>query len=353
MQQTLPHTKKFLTAKVSLESHLLLGLLLTVALMAAPPRAAGQTLNLEKMDGQISGTVLLDRDNQPATQVAVSLQSHALGIFRSVLTDFAGHFEVRSLPPGSYEIKVEEKGFETTSTSALLDASPLRLILRLKPAAVASPARSSRDYSVSLRDLRISDKAKQEYNKGLLSIEKKDWLESLSHFAKAIKAFPEYYEAYYHTGLVETNLGQLDDAFGAFQKAVDLSNGRYARADFGIGYVLYLKGKASEAEEVIRRGLAVDDHWPDGHVVLGMALLRLNRTDEAEKCAREALVHDPNFAKAYLVLADVFGRKHNFQEQLQYLDSYLRMEPSGQLSEHARDVRQAVARIVANMQARE
>jgi len=350
MQHIWSDVKKF-QMRVVLLRILLVSLVQFLVATAMPPQAAGQTSNLDKLGGEISGTVFSERDNQPATQVPVSLRSHALGIFRSVLTDFAGHFEVRSLPPGAYEIQVEEQGFETTSTNAQVDASPVKLILRLKPATAPTPRQ--KPYTVSVRDLKISDGAKNEYNKGLEGIGKRDWQASLGHFTKAIKDFPGYFEAYYHLGLVKTNLGQLDEAFEAFQKAVDLSDGRYARADFGIGYVLFLKGDASGAEAVIRRGLEVDDHWPEGHVVLGMALLRLDRPDEAEKCGREALLRDPNFAHAYLVLADAFARRHNYQEQLKNLESYLRLEPNGPLTERTRQVRDVVAKIVANLQPRE
>ena len=224
----------------------------------------------------------------------------------------------------------------------------MNLVLRLKPSAVSATGQKS--YTVSVRDMKISGKARDEYNKGLESLEKRDWQASLGHFTKAVKAFPEYYEAYYHMGLVEANLGQLDDAFGAFQKSLDVSRGRYARADFGVGYVLYLRGQLNEAEGVLRRGLEVDDHGPEGHVMLGMALLRLNRADEAEKCAQEALLRNPNFAQAYLVLADALARRLRFQEQLQSLETYLRLEPNGPLSPHTRDVRDAVAKIVASSQ---
>jgi len=40
----------------------------------------------------------------------------------------------------------------------------------------------------------------------------------------------------------------------AFQKAIDASGGRYALAEFGIGYLVYLEGKPEEAATIIRRG---------------------------------------------------------------------------------------------------
>ena len=324
---------------------LLSELILILALMAWAPIVAAQVSNLERPAGEISGTVLSEVDNQPATQVAVSLRSHAGGVFRSVLTDFAGHFEVRSLPEGKYDINIEEAGYEPAQTSAQLEGSPVKLVLKLKPSTTSQSGQGR--FSVSVRELKMPDKARDEYQKGLQSLGKKDWPKSLNHFTKATKTFPEYYEAYYHLGLTQTNLGHLDEAMQAFQKAVDLSGGRYAWANFGVGYVLYLQGKARAAETVLRRGLEVDNNSPDGHVILGMALLRLDNPDEAEKCAREALLRNPNFAQAYLLLADAAGQRRNYREQLQGLETYLKLEPNGAASERARQVRDVVQKLVA------
>ena len=86
-------------------------LLLYMTVIVWAPMARAQASDSAPMDGKISGIVLLKAGNRPATQVAVKLKSHAAGIFRSVLTDFEGHFEVRSLPPSTYEIVVDEPGY--------------------------------------------------------------------------------------------------------------------------------------------------------------------------------------------------------------------------------------------------
>ena len=52
------------------------------------------------------------------------------------------------------------------------------------------------------------------------------------------------------------------------------------------------EGKTEEAVTTLRRGLEVDANSPEGYTILGMVLLRLDRPDEAEKCAREALLRN-------------------------------------------------------------
>jgi tetratricopeptide (TPR) repeat protein len=319
--------------------------ILNVSAIVWAPMAMAQAGGAELMGGQISGTVLLKANNRPASQVAVKLKSHAAGIFRSILTDLEGHFEVKSLPPSTYEIVVDEPGYEPTQTSATLDGSGAKLVVYLKPASKA-PIPQDR-YSVSARELKIPGKAQHEFERGMGSLAKKDLAGGVSHFAKAAEAFPDYYEAYYHMGVADVGLKRLDEARQAFQKAIDLSGGKYAWAEFGIGYLFYLEGKPEEAVAIVRRGLEMEENSTDGYLILGMALLRLDRPDEAERSAREALLRNPNFARAYLVLADVCARRHEYQTQLENLETYLRLEPNGAEGARVRQVREIVLGMLA------
>ena len=321
-----------------------------IAIIWAPVTKA-QVPNSESNEGTISGTVLLRTSNRPATQVAVKLESHLAGIFRSVLTDLEGHFEVRSLPPSTYEIVVDEPGYEPAQTSARLDGASSKLVLYLDSPATAHTARSS--YTISVRELKIPGKARNEYAKGLGSLAKQDLAGSAEHFLKAAQAFPDYYEAFYHIGVVKTRQGLLGEALPAFQKAIDLSGGRYAWAEFGIGYVQYVEGKSEEAVATIRRGLEVNENSPEGYLFLAMALLRLNRLDEAEKSAREALLRNPSLAQAYLVLSDAYGRRKEYLEQLQGLEAYLKLEPNGAESQSARRAEEMVKGIIAKGESHE
>jgi tetratricopeptide (TPR) repeat protein len=323
--------------------------LLSMTAIVWAPSAMPQASSSEQTDGIISGTVLLKASNRPASQVAVRLKSHAAGIFRSVLTDLEGHFEVRSLPRSTYEIVVEEPGYEPAETSARLDGSSSNLVLYLNSTAgESSGAQSGRNkYTVSARELKIPGKARGEFENGLKSLAKKDFAGGLSHFTKAARRFPEYYEAYYHVGVVQTNLGRFGEAMEAFQKAVDLSGGTYAWAEFGLGYLLYREGKPEEAVTMIRRGLDVDGSQPFAYFILGVAQLRLNRLDEAESSAREALLRNPGYGDAFLLLSDVCGRKHEYLAQLQGLDTYLKLEPHGTESERVRRARELVSGLIA------
>jgi tetratricopeptide (TPR) repeat protein len=323
-------------------------LFLNLVLTSCIPYANAQSSQTTEPTGKISGTVLSQGDNRTLSQVALTIKSHEAGIFRSILTDYDGHFEVEGLPPSSYEIKVEESGFDPVQTKERLDGPSLKLLLYLRPVKWA-PAQQGK-YTVSVRELKIPVKAREEYQMGMECLGKSDSRGSVNHFTKAIHAFPGFYEALSQLGMAQIHLGGMEEARKAFQAAIDLSKGRFAPAQFGFGYLLFREGKPSEAEAILRRGLEVDANAPEGHVILGMALLALDRLDEAEKSAEEALVRKPGYAEAYLVRADVNAKRKNFREQIQNLEAYLKLEPKGPASERAHQAREVALRSMGETQ---
>jgi tetratricopeptide (TPR) repeat protein len=92
--------------------------------------------------------------------------------------------------------------------------------------------------------------------------------------------------------------------------------------------------------------LEIEDEAPEGYIVLSEALVKLNRRDEAEKSAKEALLRNPRFAGTYLALADVAASNCDYREQIQDLDTYLKLQPSGPGTEQARRRREAALRML-------
>jgi len=203
--------------------------------------------------------------------------------------------------------------------------------------------------TISLQELSIPPKAKKDCERGLALLARQDPQGSLRYFAQAIEAAPGFYEAYYHQGVAEQQLNRDRDAAQSFQQAIDLSDGHYPRAEFGYALSLTRLGDAAEAERVVRHGLETDANIADGHVVLGLVLLELHRTDEAEKSALEALrLNDPTAIKARLVLADIAAARGDFAAQANDLDAYLRRCPK----DRNRSVLEAARGLARRMAAR-
>jgi tetratricopeptide (TPR) repeat protein len=254
---------------------------LLLGLLVCTPIVRAQITGFDRQPVEIFGTVLLAGANRPIGDIIVNIRSLTGGPFASFLTDWSGRFQVRGLDPGVYEIVVEAPSYEPVRETLRLDgpSRPLELHLReSKP----SPVRRT-DYAVSVRELRIPGKARNAFEKGLERLAKNDAVGSRTQFVRATTAFPGYYEAYYHVGVADLRLGREEDAAQAFQKAIDLSGGRYAWAQFALGLLLCRRGEYAEAETVIREGLEVDGRSAIGHLFLSVALFRLNRLEEARE----------------------------------------------------------------------
>ena len=80
-----------------------------------------------------------------------------------------------------------------------------------------------------------------------------------------------------------------------------------------------------------------------------MTLFQMNRQEEAEKSAQEALLHWPDFAPAYVVLANVYGRRRELREQVRAYEAYLRLSPNGPYAERMGQARQVTLGIIASL----
>lgn len=181
----------------------------------------------------------------------------------------------------------------------------------------------SRDVT-SVHDLQIPEKALQACQKGTQRFAAKDSAGSIAEFQKAIKAFPLYYEAYAKLGAAQLDLDHWDEAETAFRKSIELSGGRYAPADFGVGLILAtVKKQFSAAEETVRNGLAMEPNDVTGRFVLAWVLYSTARFQEAERSAREALESAPGFAGAQLLLAQIHLDEHNLSAAIDDMNAYL------------------------------
>jgi DNA-binding SARP family transcriptional activator len=73
-------------------------------------------------------------------------------------------------------------------------------------------------------------------------------------------------------------------------------------------------------------------------------LYTTSRLAEAERCARQTLVSKPDFAEAYLQLAEIHLRQSNASAVVEDLDAYLKLDPDSPRSVRARSVREDAQR---------
>ncbi len=199
---------------------------------------------------------------------------------------------------------------------------------------------------VSVRELSIPAKAVRAYEQGIERLAKKDAAGSLPYFLRAISEYAGYYEAYDKIGAADLILWRVPDAEQAFRKSIDVSGGQYAHPLLALGAILDDRKEFSEAASVIQKGLDLDPESWRGRYYLGLALLGLNRLDEAEKSARETLLRKSDFPKAYLLLADIHRREKDCPSLVNDLTEYLKLVSDGPDSGWAKALRDSAQRVI-------
>jgi len=205
--------------------------------------------------------------------------------------------------------------------------------------------------TVSVHQLGIPDKALKAYNKGARRFEAQDWPGSLAEFQRAIAAYQDFYEAYYELGLTELELKLYADAEAAFRKSIELSEGRFAPALFGLGLTLGNGKRFDDALAFSRAGLMLEPASARGHFTLAWVLYMAGRVAESEESAKQAVQYAPNFAVAHLLLAQIHQRQNNMAAVVGELDAYLRLEPHGPRSAGVKTARDQAAQVLAARQA--
>jgi tetratricopeptide (TPR) repeat protein len=344
------HTqRKFNNRKFRTVGRLVLGFAL-LTLVGGAPQAEAQF----SVDGvgrsTIEGSVLIDGLAQPAARIRVDVKALTGGSIVTTFTDSSGRFQAPAQGKGSVIVAVQEDGYEPVEQQVNVgyEGSASGVLIRLRKLKASLVDRGS--YTVSVHDLKVPGKARHEFDKGIARLQKNDAEGSLNHFKEATNAFPNYYEAYYQIGVANLELRRGNDAEQALQRSIDLSGGGFAEPQFALGALLCERQSFQDAERVLRRAIDVDGNSWKGHLFLGQALFGQNRLEEAEKSAHEVLLRRSDVASAYILLANVHIRRHEYVLGIKDLDTYLTMRPDGASSEQAREVRAAAQKIVSRQE---
>ena len=309
--------------------------------------AQAQITGFNAAPGTISGSVMFAADNRAASGIKVEVRSFTGEPVATVVTSWEGDFQIGVAGSGTYIVTVQEPGFEPVQQVVDVHLGFRSLLWLYLRRASVSPA-DHPGYKVSVRELTIPDKARKEYEKGLKCLAKNDPAGSLAHFNRAAAAFSKYFEAHYQIGVADLKLGREEEAEQAFQKSVDLSEGRYPEPQLALGLLLCQRRQYAEAEAIMRReSELVPDSWASPFV-LAWALLGLNRLDEADRNVHTAIERKPDFAPAHLLRANIRVRRRDYATVLRELDTFLKLQPDGALTSQVRQFREQVERAWSN-----
>jgi Tfp pilus assembly protein PilF len=355
-QKSRPHTstrkKRRMVRSAGVRAFGTLVLVSAVALLSSEPltaqgrRISGTDQSMDWMT--LQGTVVEQANNSPVSGVRVTITSTTGGVgAQTSYTDSEGRFRAQVVP-ATYNIRVEATGFESSeeTVSAQGAEAPVVVAIRREPASAESA-----EAFVSAKDLKVPEKALKALRRGVESLDKKQPEKAEGQFREALAMYPDYPEAHYRLGLALMSLGDIAHAEASLQRAIELTDGHNAPAQFAMGALLCQQRRFAEALRSLERGEAVDPASFQGPLFQGQALLGLGRLEEAEKQEIEALQRRAEVPLAYLILSNIHIAMHRYPQLVNDLDRFLRLQPTGPTSDAARHTRELALQQIAESSA--
>ncbi len=304
--------------------------------LAGSPRA--QVSHMSSGEQRITGHVrdAVTRESLTAVKVEVSSIGGVASIYVQTGTD--GEFHIGGMVDGNFDLIVNEKGylpFREHITLANGNLVVVNIDLERAPG-----ERESAPGALSAHELTVPQKARDAYTKGMTLKAKPDNAGALEQFQKAIKLYPDYYEAYAEAGATEINLSKTADADRDLQKSVELSQGKYPVPLFYQASELNNQNKFSEAQTVAAKGLEMDEKSWRGQFEMARALLGLKRPADALPYALKARDLNTGNSQVYIVVMNAEIQTHNYPEAVAAIDSYLKLTATGPQADQVRRVRE-------------
>jgi tetratricopeptide (TPR) repeat protein len=294
----------------------------------------------------IAGTVRDDIDQHPMGSIRVELKQATGTPLDSTFTREGGDFEFSGIPNGDYAIEIAARDYEPFRETITINHSERRglAVFLRRPRTVVETNNSG---TISAHELSIPHKPYDEFQKGLrLIYSKSDYKGAIEQFDRAIKDFPNFYEAYAQEGNAYNFLGEMAPAEEAMRKSIELSSNQYPEAFFLLAGLLNNTKRYAEAEPIARQGVALDAASWHGHFELARALSALKRIEEAEKSATQARDLKPDNSAVYLLLANIHIQLRNHVALKNDLDQYLKVAPSGLQADQARKTRDQLQTLI-------
>jgi tetratricopeptide (TPR) repeat protein len=296
----------------------------------------------------ISGFVRDADTNELISSVTLELERSGESASSPVVTGTRGEFQFNGVVSGDYVILSHAKGYESTTVPLMLGVTPLsNVTLTMRRSSSGQP--SAPGDTISAHELSIPDRAREEFDKGVkqMTAGKPDYRRALSHFERAIKEFPDYYEAYAQVGVAQHHLGDKLAAEVALRKSVELSSGHYLDALLLLAEMLNDAGRFQEAEPFARSCATQDESASGCDLELARSLAGLKHLSEAEAMASKASQLNPNNAATFLVLGNIHIEEHKYAAVVEDFDAYLKLKPSGPESGQVRTVEEQARRALA------
>jgi tetratricopeptide (TPR) repeat protein len=182
---------------------------------------------------------------------------------------------------------------------------------------------------VTVSDLNVSARLKNQYENALkLLVDKQDTEKSIATIQKVIDECPTFSLAHFLLGMVYMNTARWADAEPELRAVISL-NDKAGFAYLALGSSLFEQGKLAEAEQSLLSANELIPGVPRVSYELARTYYALDRYYDAELQVRKSVAMNPSFPEGHMVLGYVLLHLQKNQEAFDELRTYLRLCPDG------------------------
>ena len=276
----------------------------------------------------------------PATQASVSLHGSTTPFHSNTLAGADGRFRFRNISAGTYTLIVFIPGQGEVRKTISVGPSTADRKGRIELAVKLDEARMTPDRSavVSVRELAIPQKARDEYRNAGKKLQSRDVAAAIAHLERAVQLAPRFAAAWNFLGTIAYQTQRYDDAEKYFLRALEADQNAYEPV-VNLGGVYVTTGKFDEAWKYNLNAVLRRPNDALANSQLGMTYFGLGRFDLAEKYLIEAIRLDPaHFSHPQLTLADIYMRRGDKARAADVLDDFLRRHPDNPARDSIRTV---------------
>jgi tetratricopeptide (TPR) repeat protein len=161
---------------------------------------------------------------------------------------------------------------------------------------------------------------------GVAYLEKKQFMQAILLFTKAIEANSEYAEVYLGRGAAYKETGQYDEAISDFDKAVEL-NPNIAVAYYSRGLIYSMKGRYDASISDYAKALKIDPKYIEVYFDRGAAYNKKGQYDQAISDFNKALEINPRYVEAYNNRGFAYKNKGQYDQAISDYTKALEINP--------------------------
>jgi Putative Zn-dependent protease, contains TPR repeats len=254
----------------------------SLALPAASQMLSPQSTRRAGALGTVTGSVRT-ADGKPIADARVELRDGMTGsVAASGYTNYGGTFEFQNIAGGNYEVVVSS-GLDEARDRVSVQNDVANVNLRLGQ--LASDNTSRKDGTISVAQLKVPEKARDENKKAREAMQKHDVAGAWKHVNKALQITPQFAAALTTRALLELDDNKSDSAIADLEQAVKLDAG-YGLSFLVLGAAYNQRLHFDDAIRALDHGVALMPNYWQGYFELGKSYLGKNDLPPREGATR-------------------------------------------------------------------